>query len=67
MVTKPTMMSTSGEDVLTLPEVAVYLKIPRTTVYKLVHQNKLPGHKVGKQWRCSAPHFASGQELSPAA
>ena len=51
MVTKPTMMSTSSDDVLTLPEVAVYLKIPRVTVYKLVHQNKLPGHKVGKQWR----------------
>ncbi len=51
MVTKPTMMSTSSDDVLTLPEVAVYLKIPRTTVYKLVHQNKLPGHKVGKHWR----------------
>ena len=51
MVTQPTMMSTSSEDVLTVPEVAVYLKIPKATVYKLRREGKLPAHKVGKHWR----------------
>ncbi len=51
METQPTMMSTSSEDVLTVPELAVYLRIPRATVYKLVRKKTLPAHKVGKHWR----------------
>ena len=45
------MTSNSRESVLTVPEVAVYLKIPRSTVYKLRREGKLPAHKVGKHWR----------------
>ena len=43
--------STSREIVLTVADVAVYLKIPKATVYKLVRQEKIPAHKVGKHWR----------------
>lgn len=43
--------STSRELVLTVADVAVYLKIPKATVYKLVRQEKIPAHKVGKHWR----------------
>ena len=43
--------SNSRESVLTIAEVAVYLKIPKATVYQLARQEILPAHKVGKQWR----------------
>lgn len=36
---------------LTLEEVAEYLRISRETVYKLAQRGKLPGTKVGNQWR----------------
>jgi excisionase family DNA binding protein len=38
-------------EVLTLREAAAYLKLPVSTVYRLVEKRQLPGHKVGRQWR----------------
>jgi excisionase family DNA binding protein len=38
-------------EVLTLREAAEYLKLPVSTVYRLVEKRQLPGHKVGRQWR----------------
>lgn len=36
---------------LTAEEVADYLRIPLSTVYKLTQDQKLPAFKVGKHWR----------------
>jgi len=36
---------------LTAREVAEYLRLPQSTVYKLVQGKKLPGFKMGKHWR----------------
>lgn len=36
---------------LTVEEVAEYLRLPLSTVYKLVQDKRLPGFKVGKHWR----------------
>ncbi|NPV42308.1 MAG: helix-turn-helix domain-containing protein [Anaerolineae bacterium] len=36
---------------LTSIEVAKYLRIPLSTVYKLTQDQKLPAFKVGKHWR----------------
>jgi excisionase family DNA binding protein len=36
---------------LTATEVAEYLRLPLSTVYKLVQDKRLPGFKVGKHWR----------------
>ncbi len=38
-------------EILTIGEVAGYLKVPVSTVYRLAERGKLPGHKVGRQWR----------------
>jgi len=38
-------------DVLTIEELAVYLKIPKSTLYKLVREGKVPSQKVGRHWR----------------
>ncbi len=36
---------------LTAEEVAGYLRLPLSTVYKFVQDKRLPGFKVGKHWR----------------
>ena len=38
-------------DFWTVEEVAVYLRLPQSTVYKLAQDRVLPGFKVGKHWR----------------
>ena len=38
-------------DVLTIGELSVYLKIPKSTLYKLVREGKIPSQKVGRHWR----------------
>ena len=45
------MMNKKPLDVMTLNEVAEYLRIPRSTAYKLAQSGKLPGQKVGRHWR----------------
>jgi len=44
-------MSTKQPPVMTVDEVAVYLRIPRASVYKLAQQGKIPCQKVGRHWR----------------
>lgn len=39
------------DDILTLKEVAAYLKLAEKTAYKLAAEGKLPGFKVGGSWR----------------
>ena len=36
---------------MTVDEVALYLRIHRSTVYRLVRAGVIPGVKVGSQWR----------------
>jgi excisionase family DNA binding protein len=38
-------------DIFTISEVAQYLKLPVSTVYRLAERREMPGHKVGRQWR----------------
>ncbi len=38
-------------DILTVDETAALLKIPRSSVYKLAQQGKIPAKKVGRHWR----------------
>ena len=39
------------DQILTLKEVAAYLKLADKTAYRLVSEGKLPGFKVGGSWR----------------
>ena len=40
-----------SEDILTIRDVAEYLKVTGKTVYGLAQKRKIPGFKVGGQWR----------------
>ena len=48
-------MENSQSDILTVDEAAELLKIPRSSVYKLAQQGKIPGQKVGRHWRFYRP------------
>jgi excisionase family DNA binding protein len=39
------------EEILTIREVAEYLKVTEKTVYGLAQKHQIPGFKVGGQWR----------------
>jgi excisionase family DNA binding protein len=39
------------ERVLTLDEVAQYLRVHQSTVYRLLKKKELPGFKMGSDWR----------------
>jgi excisionase family DNA binding protein len=38
-------------EVLTVTELCTYLKVDRSTVYRLIKAGKLPAFKVGGDWR----------------
>lgn len=44
-------MSAEAEIVMTVKEVADYLRVNQRTVYRLAVEHKLPGFKVGATWR----------------
>ena len=44
-------MGDDSLDVLTIDELAAYLKIPRSTLYKLVREGRIPSQKIGRHWR----------------
>lgn len=43
--------SAVADAVLTIDDLVVYLKLPKSTVYKLAQEGKIPGQKVGRHWR----------------
>ncbi len=40
-----------ADEILTIKEVADYLKLTERTLYRLVQEGKIPGFKVGNSWR----------------
>ena len=38
-------------EIMTVSEVADYLKISEVTTYKLVQEGKISGFKIGRHWR----------------
>ena len=38
-------------DVMTIDEVCQYLRIPKSSLYRLAQEGRIPCQKVGKHWR----------------
>jgi excisionase family DNA binding protein len=52
-------------NVLTLPEVADYLRVHPSTIYRLLKQQRIPAFKMGSDWRFnqeSIDHWRIGSE-----
>lgn len=45
------------DEILTVPEIAEYLKVSRTTVWRWCNEGKLPAFKVGRIWRIRRSEF----------
>ena len=41
----------SDSEILTVMDVAHFLRVPKSTVYKLARLRQLPATKIGKHWR----------------
>ena len=44
-------MEEETSEILTIAELSTYLKIPRSTLYKIVREGRIPCQKVGRHWR----------------
>ena len=44
-------MESLQTEVMTIEDVAEYLRIPISSAYKLAQDGKIPGQKVGRHWR----------------
>jgi excisionase family DNA binding protein len=54
------MATTQGRGgILTIPEIAKYLKVTERTIYKLAAARKIPAFKVGGSWRFSQDEIDS--------
>ena len=45
------------EEIMTLKEVAIYLKVKNRTIYKWVRERTIPAHKLGGTWRFRRPEI----------
>jgi excisionase family DNA binding protein len=45
------MLSKNESQIMTVEDVAAYLKLSKITIYKLVKKGQLPGFRVGNSWR----------------
>jgi excisionase family DNA binding protein len=52
MPTEP--KSNTGPRVLTVRELAAFLRVHQTTVYRLLREQKLPAFRIGADWRFTA-------------
>lgn len=43
--------ATTPPDVMTIDDLAAYLQVSKSSLYKLAQGGKVPGQKVGKHWR----------------
>ena len=47
----PDKLPDGGGEILTVLDVARFLRVPKSTVYKLARIGQLPASKIGKHWR----------------
>jgi excisionase family DNA binding protein len=45
------MKDRQDDQVFTIDELSAYLKIAKSTLYKLAQEGRLPSQKVGRHWR----------------
>ena len=44
-------MAIEFPEIMTITETCSYLRIPRSSLYKLAQEGKIPCQKVGRHWR----------------
>lgn len=60
-------MDQTSHAVMTIDDLAAYLKLSKSTIYKLCQAGKVPGQKVGKHWRFRKEMIDSWLDAQPVA
>jgi len=50
-ISNQTLDAALANQMLTAQELAVYLRVNRSTVYRLLKKKQLPGFRIGSEWR----------------
>jgi excisionase family DNA binding protein len=58
---------TEWRKVMTMDEVAEYLRVHRTTIYRLIKRHKIPAFRVGRNWRFNMKTSTAGYSRRRAA
>lgn len=45
------MKKATAPEVMTIDDLAAYLQVSKSSLYKLAQSGKVPGQKVGRHWR----------------
>lgn len=59
------MQRVTTEHILNIEELAKYLRIAKSSLYKLCQEGKVPGQKVGKHWRFRKEAIDAWLERNP--
>lgn len=49
--TRPGKPASAAPEVMTIDDLAVYIRVSKSSIYKLAQGGRVPGQKVGKHWR----------------
>ncbi|MBV8453562.1 MAG: helix-turn-helix domain-containing protein [Deltaproteobacteria bacterium] len=56
----------SEDQIFTIKELSVYLRVHPTTIYRLLRQGRLPGFRVGSNWRFNRAAIEQWEKLQAA-
>jgi len=59
-------MESPAAAVLTIDELVEYLRIPKSTLYKLAQEGRIPAQEVGRHWRFRKKAIDRWLEQQPA-
>ncbi len=56
----------TSEDIFTIKELSEHLRVHPTTIYRLLRQGRLPGFRVGSNWRFNRAAIEQWERLQAA-
>jgi excisionase family DNA binding protein len=56
-------MAPEDEEIFTIKELSEHLRVHPTTIYRLLRQGRLPGFRVGSNWRFNRTAIEQWEKL----
>ncbi len=56
-------MASEEDEILTIKELSEHLRVHPTTIYRLLRQGKLPGFRIGSNWRFNRATIKEWEKL----
>jgi excisionase family DNA binding protein len=60
-------MASEEEEIFTIKELSEHLRVHPTTIYRLLRQGRLPGFRVGSNWRFNRAAIEQWERLQSSA